>query len=250
VKPASKPTSPPGREGAALKNSRRAPITRSVQAVSTSAPTPSRPARIKGLALVELVKGIRLNQGDPALARMVASMPTEVRSQLHPGRENLGVLTGAWYPAAILNSFYDQLVVYLTASERRDLAETIGRWYVEKLLRGIYRLIFEALMTPERYVAHAQRLWDQGNDSGKLAMTLVDPFHIVGRIYDWHGHHPFGCEVAHQIGFHVFVAMGCKGVHSDLQCKSQTGKGDCSGTYAWDIRPGSKGQHRSVQEEP
>ena len=211
------------------------PIPVAVEALPTPSLTRAL-GRVKGLSIVELAKGIRREYGADALARMVAALPAPFRHGLRADLENLGILAGTWYPIEILNSLYDQLAADLSAAEQHRLAQTIGKEYVDRLLRGIYRFIFESLMTPERYVAHAQRLWDQGCDTGKLELTQVSPQRVDGRILDWPGHHPLGCEVAHHIGVHIYLAMGCRGVKSRYQCKAQSGADACTGSYFWSGR--------------
>jgi hypothetical protein len=192
--------------------------------------------RVKGLSIAELVKGIRETQGPEGLLRIVERIPPTWRRHFDPTRVNLGILASTWYPSEVINCLYDLLIENLSPQQRRALADEIGRGYVDRLLRGVYKIIFDVLMTPERYVVHAQRLWNQGCDTGKLSLTLVDSRRVEGGMADWRGHHPFGCEVSHMIGLHIFRAMGCNDVTSVLLCRQHTGTNACIGSYSWTSR--------------
>jgi hypothetical protein len=194
---------------------------------------PSSAGRVKGISIGELAKGIREELGADELRRMVAELPPEWRAGLDPERERLGILIGSWYPIEILNALYDQLVAGRSPAERHRLAQQVGKEYVARLLRGIYRFIFDVLATPARYVANAQRIWDQGCDTGKLELALVEAGRVESRLFDWPGHHPFGCAVSFHIGVEIYRAMGCKRVAGMLRCKSETGAADCRASHTW-----------------
>ena len=103
---------------------------------------------------------------------------------------------------------------------------------MERSLRGLHRMVFAIMATPERFVKHAQSLWNMHHDSGRLELRMLSPVSLEASVLDSPVHHPFACMLNHYGCAVTLEAMGCKGL-TDRRVCAFTERGVCSGLYYW-----------------
>ncbi len=193
--------------------------------MSAEPPTP----HVKGSALAYWLAWYAERHDPSALARIAARIPAEARGDIDPASPTLGVIPTAWYPALAVGQILDGVTEGMSAKERARLIEESTAAGVEQGIRGIFRLAFELLATPERYAKHIQRFWNQLHDTGTRRVEIVGPGEAISIIEDWPGHHPLLCAVTMETMAAVFRRMGledvevvrveCVGAH-DERCKA------------------------------
>jgi hypothetical protein len=188
--------------------------------------------RTKGIAWAEGVRAIEQLYGREKLVEAVAAMPGNWRCGLDVAHETLGILPGSWYPDVQRHAFYDALLVGLSPFQQRQLGRKIADAVMARSLRGVHKVIFALMATPERFVNHAQTLWRQHHDSGTLRMFMLSPNSLEAALVDWPTHHPFACLVNHISCGVTLEAMGCRDVSQKRVCISD-GAAECVGVYYW-----------------
>ena len=87
------------------------------------------------------------------------------------------------------------------------------------MIRGVYRVMFQAAASPELYARHIGRLWRRLHTTGDRSMVIRAPGEALSRVDNWHAHHPMSCWVTIYTMAYVFEAMGYKSWSVDrLSC--------------------------------
>jgi hypothetical protein len=191
--------------------------------------------RIKGAPLADLLRAYREHARPEDWRRVteaLRALPPGPRLQVAEDRDTLGILKGSWYPSETMHAAADAMVVGLTPAQLDQLAERLAQGITELTLRGLYRVFFKLLATPQRYCENVARLWGQSHDSGVVTARLVDANTVDTRAENWLGHHPFACHINGRIAAQIFRAMGCKQVRFERTCLSETA-GFCGQTLHW-----------------
>jgi hypothetical protein len=192
--------------------------------------------RVKGAWMVDSIKSYQAIAPD-ARARLVeafTALPPAIRPGFDERADTFGVLPSSWYAEEMMHAAIEAMTRDLDDKGRDELALKLARAAAGNTLRGIYRVFFRLLATPQRFCDHAERLWTQSHDTGTLSAKLVGPRVVETRIDDWRGHHPFVCRVSSYIGVEIFSAMGLKGVKCNVQCLSDVGGRVCITHTTWE----------------
>jgi hypothetical protein len=189
-----------------------------------------RAGRIKGAAFGELLRWFFEHHPGRVAAAVERVAPGDLRPD--PRKPGMGILAGSWYPAPEVHALLDALVAGLPRAERTAIARAAARATMDRTLRGLYKLLFDALATPERYARHAQRLWNSYYDGGTLTVTpRGDGADSV--VSDWAAHHPLICEMHVHAAAFIYEAMGKKDVSATrLECVA-TGASACRFSVSW-----------------
>ena len=143
---------------------------------------------------------------------------------LNLARPGLGILGASWYPTTLTHAMLDR-IAERHGHEGRDLAREANHDVVPRMIRGIYRMAFRTVASPELYARHVQRLWRRLHTTGERSMELRDDGEAISRVADWAGHHPVLCWVTIYTMAYVFEAMGYKHWTVDrLACVGQGAK--------------------------
>jgi hypothetical protein len=198
-------------------------------------PSPSyAAARMKGSHVRQFFAWYTEQGGQERTARLLSRLPEEHRKLFDPRSPELGILDSTWYPAPSIHGLVDGIIEGLSAAERTQLARDGARIAIPATLRGVYRWLFEMMMTPERYVRKAQTLFSRYNEPGVLTKTETAPNAHLTVVRGWTGHHPYMCELLFFSGIAVYEAMGCRNVVGQrLSCVSN-GDSECSYSVRWD----------------
>jgi hypothetical protein len=190
--------------------------------------------RIKGAAFREFIAYYRGAHGSAALATAVTAMPGVYQRELDVRDPALGVLTSEWYPAELVHALLDEIARGKSEAELRELATAASGAIMRATLRGLYRVLFEWMATPERYARYAPKLWGTYYDSGDVTVALVESgLGAVSVVRDWRSHHPLICELNRGAALEIYGAMGCRDVANErAQCVSR-GDPHCRFVTSW-----------------
>jgi hypothetical protein len=203
-----------------------------VAAVRAGAPALAR-GRVKGAAFLEFVRWYERDQGRERLIAAAAGLSPPFRDALELDRDGPRILSSHWYDARAIHALLDALVDSRDAAERSRMAEEGARAIMSATLRGLYRLLFDWLATPERYARFADRLWRSYYDSGELEVVQADPTRAVSTIRNWPSHHPLLCEMHRHAADEIYTAMGCDGVSVRRESCVSQGDPECRFVTTW-----------------
>jgi hypothetical protein len=184
---------------------------------------PARYGRIKGAAFREFIAYYGATYGMAALVAAVEAMPAALRRELEPSDPTLGVLTSDWYPAEQVHALLDEIARGKSEAAIHELTVGASAAIMRSTLRGLYRVLFEWMATPERYARYGPKLWSTYYDSGEVTIELQpDGLSALAFIRNWRSHHPLICELNRGAGVEIYAAMGCREVTNErAQCVSR-----------------------------
>jgi len=191
------------------------------------------PGRIKGASFREFLSFYVVRNGEAALRSAADGIDPEWRALLDPDRPLLGVLASEWYPAVLVHALLDALTGHLSADARAELAAASARHIMNRMLRGVYKTLFQLMATPARYQRFGPKLWDAYYDSGTFRIEMPNDTTAVCMISDWDAHHPFICDLNCAAAVPVYEMMGCKAARVlRTECVSQ-GSSRCEFVTNW-----------------
>jgi hypothetical protein len=190
-----------------------------------------RPAHIKGAAVQDFYAWCQQSLGPARMAEIWASLPSDAVAELGPAPTKL--LAFRWYRASTIHALLDATLAGQSELERQRLAREGARVIANQTLRGLYRAIFSALVSPARYLKSANLNFKAFHDTGHATGVALGPGHHRVELEGWRGHHPFIEAMAGFFYEEVYRLMGC----SDVTFKQSRGV-DARGqpTYIADIR--------------
>ena len=163
--------------------------------------------KIKGAAIREMLLWHDQRYGHAETVALTTSIPAALLTRLDTTRPALGVLGASWYPCSLTHPMLDK-VVEIRGNEGRELANAANRDVVPRMIRGVYRMIFRTVATPELYARHIHRLWRRLHTTGDRSMTVREPGEAHSVVANWPGHHVFLCWMTIYTMAYVFEAMG------------------------------------------
>jgi hypothetical protein len=191
-------------------------------------------ARIKGAAFREFLRFYVDTQGTAQLRARAAAVPAALRSALDLDAPVLGVVASSWYPAPLVHALLDELTRGMNEGETLELAAAGSRAVMSATLRGLYRVLFQWMATPERYARYAPKLWDLYYDTGNMqVLAQTDALGAVATVRDWAAHHPFICELNRGASVAIYSAMGCSRVECDRTACVTRGQPECRFDTRW-----------------
>jgi hypothetical protein len=163
--------------------------------------------RVKGAAIREFLLWHDAQYGHAQTLRLVEGVPPDLARLLTPAEPGLGVLGATWYPSSLVHPMLDRLAAS-TRDGGRQFALEANRVVVPRMIRGVYRVLFDAVATPERYAAHVQRLWRNLHTTGERSMVIRTPGEALSAVERWPAHHPLLCWITIYTMAFLFEAMG------------------------------------------
>jgi hypothetical protein len=167
---------------------------------------------IKGLVFKEFVRWYEDTRGHDATLQAYGSLADDLRRHLDPDRECFGILASTWYPVAIVSGLLEAITFGLAPDDRSALLRDGVHHAIGVTLTGVYRVLFQTLVTPERHAKYAQKIWNQYYNSGTVVGTMLDENRSEQVVTDWSGHHPLLCELSLSSLTVFHEHMGCKNV--------------------------------------
>jgi hypothetical protein len=189
--------------------------------------------RVKGAAVRPFLAWYERTWPAPRLARLAEPIPPPLRAGLAPEEPALGIIASAWYPAPVVNALLDRILADHPASEHDRIAREGGRAIIEATLTGVYRWLFETMMTPERYARNAQKLFSRYYEPGTMTKSwLAETGHLTV-VTGWTGHHPLMCRFLVHTAEYVYTALGCRDVRVKRTACVHDGNPDCRFEANW-----------------
>jgi hypothetical protein len=187
---------------------------------------------LKGAGIVPFLRWYCGHFGEEQLRRAASALPAADRAHFDLRDGLLGVLASSWYPAPVVHALLDRLQLE-HPGQRELLAREGARAVIDTTLRGVYRWLFETMMTPERYGRNAQKLFSRYNDTGVMTKEPLPPAGHLSRVRDWSGHHPLLCDMLLHTADYVYSALGCREVKvRRVTCVSE-GAPECRFDITW-----------------
>jgi hypothetical protein len=192
-------------------------------------------SHLKGSAFAEFIRWYERERGRDVLAAKVSILPDDMRGRLglDPTKDSLGILASRWYDADAIAALLDAIVADAPPDQREHMARQAAHAVMQQTLRGVYRMLFQWLATPERYAGFAERLWRSYHDGGRMAVDQVTPTMAICTITDWPGHHPFMCAMCRASAEVIYTEMGCKHVICEREQCIDDGADHCRFVTRW-----------------
>lgn len=189
--------------------------------------------RIKGAGIRPFLVWYASRHGAARLLAAASAIPSEHRAGLDLEDPCLGVLASSWYPASSIHALLDNLVAGMPADQHQELAREGARAIIDSTLKGVYRLLFQTMMTPERYARNAQALFARFYDTGTMVKTPLAPVGHLSRVRDWSSHHPMLCQFIGHTAEYVYAALGCRDVRVRRTACVGLGDEECRFEITW-----------------
>lgn len=194
-------------------------------------------ARIKGAGIQPFVSWYSAVWGRERLVAAAAGLPPDLRAVFDLGDPQLGVLPSQWFPAAAVHGLLDGLLAGHSAEERVRIARDGARAIIESTLKGVYRWLFEMMMSPDRYARSAQKLFSRYYEPGTMIKTPLGETGHLSVVKDWTGHHRLLCDFLIHTADYVYAALGCRGVQvRRIACVGDRGE-ECRFEITWSNSP-------------
>ena len=190
-------------------------------------------AMVKGAAVREFFLWYGEARGDDAVTRMVARAPEDCRALLDPEDPITKILPGSWYPCRLVHAMLDSVAEEVPRTALLPLLREANRAVVDKAARGVYRMFFRRLLTPEMYALAVPRFWNQLHNTGKRRMKVLSAGLAESVVSDWPGHHPLLCTLTIETMAAVFEHMGKVDVRWDRKACLSDGAPECVTHLRW-----------------
>lgn len=152
--------------------------------------------KIKGLAFREFVRWYNTEHGPSVLQASAQALPNDLRAQLDVSRADFGILAGSWYPVVMATTFLEAISRGLSPEQRMEVLRGATDQALGNMLTGVYRSLFEKLVTPERHARYAQNIFRTFYNTGTVVGEVLEPGRAEQAVSDWAGHHPILCELS------------------------------------------------------
>jgi hypothetical protein len=189
--------------------------------------------KIKGIAFREFLVWYANEYGKGALAAAAHQLPSEHVGLFNPAAETLGVLASKWYPGELVHALIDELTRGRPADEQESMARAGANAVMAATLRGVYKVLFDWIATPQRYARHAGKLWTSYYDSGSLEVVESTRQSARAVVRDWRTHHPFICDLNREASRAIYEAMGCVDARCERIACVSSGDAACSFITTW-----------------
>lgn len=198
-----------------------------------AAATPASAARIKGAGIHQFLNWYRVRWGAERLLAAVRALPPEQAAVFDLADPQLGVLPSQWFPATAIHGLLDRLMDAHSAEERSRIAREGATAAIESTLKGVYRWLFERMMTPDRYGRSAQRLFSRYYEPGTMVKLPLGEHGHLSVVTDWGGHHPLLCDFLIYTAEYVYGALGCRDLKIRRTACVSAGATDCRFEITW-----------------
>jgi hypothetical protein len=190
--------------------------------------------RIKGSGIHPFLAWYSGAWGQDRLARAIGRLsPDDAIALGFTETDRFAILSSSWYPASAIHALLDALLTDHSADERAAIARDGGKAIIESTLRGVYRLLFATMMTPQRYARSAQALFERFYEPGTMTKEALGDHGHLTVVRDWPGHHPLLCSFLVHTAHYVYTELGCADVRVQRTACISDGAGDCRFEVLW-----------------
>ncbi|MDB4943988.1 MAG: hypothetical protein JWP97_3522 [Labilithrix sp.] len=167
---------------------------------------------IKGLVFREFVRWYEQSHGRDAAMRAYTALPDDLRFHLQPDLEAFGLVASTWYPCELAGAMLQEVTLGVPPLRRAEMLRSGVQHALGVTLTGVYKMLFDTLITPERHAKYAQKIWSQYYNTGVVTGAMEGEMRSSQLVTDWTGHHPMLCELSISSLAVFHEAMGCKNV--------------------------------------
>jgi hypothetical protein len=192
----------------------------------------SETGRMKGAGIVHFLHWYVRRYGQARLRRTAEGMPPEHRVHFDIEDDALGVLSSTWYPAPAIHALLDGFIAD-HGDEHQTLAREGAKATIDATLKGVYRWLFETMMTPDRYGRNAQKLFSRYYEPGIMTKEPLGDSGHLSIVRDWPGHHRLLCDMLMHTAEYVYGALGCREVRTPRTACVSDGATDCRFEITW-----------------
>lgn len=203
-------------------------------ASGTALPDVDPRGRIKGNAILAFLTWFERHHGSARILGAMEGLSPPDREMFTPGRPGLGILPSVWYPASVVHRTLDGMTVGMSREELDTLADEGGAATVRTLMRGVQGIVFALFMTPARYGAFVQKLWNLNYDSGTAENRVLSPTRHETLTRGWRGHHPLLCRMNSAVRVTLYEAVGCRNVVVEQRFCILRGDPACGSRVHWE----------------
>jgi hypothetical protein len=189
-------------------------------------------ARIKGAGLREFAKWFGEAHGAAIVRELFARLPPDARELFSADDPYLGVVSSVWYPAKAVHALCDQIEYFIRDAREAKMREG-SHAAIRANLHGMYKWMFQTMMSPERYAKNAQKLFSRYYEPGEMVKRFDGPTAHITTVRGWTGHHPLMCDSMRYTADVVYGMMGCKDVTSRKTACVSTGAKECIFRISW-----------------
>jgi len=190
--------------------------------------------RIKGAAFKEFVLWYEHRVGPEAFGSRVSNLEGWMKRELDVALPGLGIHDSTWYEARTVHRLLDLLTDGMSPGQRHAFALQGSHHVMDVTLRGVFRILFGWIATPDRYAAFGQRLWSSYYDSGDFQIVLMpEGGGAVATIRNWATHHPFICDINRGASIAIYKAMKCQDVSCIRHACVADGADECRFVTRW-----------------
>jgi hypothetical protein len=131
-------------------------------------------ARIKGLALLDIIESLKNFKGSGTVEKLFAELPTDLRDKL----QYKSIVRSGWYP---IDSFRQLLAAIkkVTGGKRETLRELANLTIKNALTKGVYKLI-RLVLSRKAILKRAPSFFNSYIDGSTMTITEVTTTH--GRV--------------------------------------------------------------------
>ena len=188
---------------------------------------------IRGAALDDFLAWYARERDAERLRSAVTSLPPSLTQSIRWTEGVPRLVPFAWYPCELVHGLLDQLTAGLSESDRTRLAHETADYVMETTLKGVYRAIFKAIVSPAMMARFSMRIWQLYYDTGESQVTIESPTQHRTQLTEWRGHHPFLCEVNRYSTAWLYRALGCDQLAvKQIECVSRGAK-RCTTLTTW-----------------
>ena len=188
---------------------------------------------IKGAAVREFIHWCYSEFGADFMAAAIVRVPASVRSQLVVQDPWLGMLASRWYDARVVHAVLGALTADLDEERRSSMAQQASQAVMDRTLKGIYKVLFQWMATPDRYCRYASKLWSAYYDCGDFSVVMDGESTAICTIREWDSHHPVICDLNRGAAAAIYTAMGCHGVNTVREACVSRGGEECRFVTSW-----------------
>jgi hypothetical protein len=181
---------------------------------------------VRGAAVDEFLAWYGRERDLDKLVGAVRSLPADLTSKLRWEAGAPRLIPFAWYPCELIHGLFDQLLRGMDGPERDRLCREVAAHVMSTTLRGVYKAMFKAVVSPGLFAKVSPRLWRLYYDTGESVVTVEADNRHRSELSGWRGHHPFLCDINRLCGEWIYAELKCVDVSShQLAC---VGRGDPS----------------------
>jgi hypothetical protein len=194
---------------------------------------PAAAARIKGAGIQPFLTWYAGRWGRDRLLAAARGLPPDLAGVFDLADPVLGVLPSQWFPARAIHGLLNGLMDAHTPEERLRISREGATAVIESTLKGVYRWLFERMMTPDRYGRSAQRLFSRYYEPGNMVKLPLGEHGHLSVVTEWGGHHPLLCDFLIHTAEYVYGALGCRDLKIRRTACVSAGASDCRFEITW-----------------